>query len=425
MTTFSYLKPFLLANLKAGLTPALLGEPGIGKTAFLESLATELKTKVFVLSVNQLAAKEDLTGARLVPTAQKTDYEQKFYPHQVIGNAIKYANDHTNEVPILFMDEFNRTESDVTSALFTMITERKIGNRPLPDNLRLCVAGNDSGNVQAIDDASTSRLVIYHAEPDLDTLLATTPLNPYVKSTLKDNPDLPLIEHEAETKPDDDSSMEDFMAQIGNAKASFKQMTTPRTIENLSKELNALGIKGTDSVKDSTIMQNLAGDMNSLRQVLYGVSGKTDFTNKVIKTLTELITQSSSAKMNYNKPVLKHKLTVDDEKMISQIFDTVSDNDDLVANIDKLTDSQLLTLFELLIAPDLTDSLIDHSINSRMQTVALHDIIDKISSSNINNKSYMKLVADYGAIGFNNNARLVMRDLNDSNPIKIMFSTFM
>lgn len=425
MTTFSYLKPFLLANLKAGLTPALLGEPGIGKTAFLESLATELKTKVFVLSVNQLAAKEDLTGARLVPTAQKTDYEQKFYPHQVIGNAIKYANDHTNEAPILFMDEFNRTESDVTSALFTMITERKIGNRPLPDNLRLCVAGNDSGNVQAIDDASTSRLVIYHAEPDLDTLLATTPLNPYVKSTLKDNPDLPLIEHEAETKPDDDSNMEDFMAQIGNAKASFTQMTTPRTIENLSKELNALGIKGTDSVKDSTVMQNLAGDMNSFKQVLYGISGKTDFTNKVIKTLTELITQMTAPKMNYNKPVFKRKLTVDDGKLLSHSFDHVVDNDDLVANIDKLTDSQLLTLFELLIAPDLSDSLIDHSINSRMQTAALHDIIDKISSSNINNKSYMKLVADYGVIGFNNNARLVMRDLDDSNPIKIMFSTFM
>lgn len=425
MTTFSYLKPFLLANLKAGLTPALLGEPGIGKTAFLESLATELKTKVFVLSVNQLAAKEDLTGARLVQTAQKTDYEQKFYPHQVIGNAIKYANDHTNEAPILFMDEFNRTESDVTSALFTMITERKIGNRPLPDNLRLCVAGNDSGNVQAIDDASTSRLVIYHAEPDLDTLLATTPLNPYVKSTLKDNPDLPLIEHEAETTPDDDSSMKDFMAQLGTAKDSFKQMTTPRTIENLSKELNALGIKGTDSVKDSTVMQNVAGDMNSFKQVLYGISGKTDFTNKVIKTLTELITQMTAPKMNYNKPVLKHKLTIDDAKLLSQSFDHVVDNDDLVANIDKLTDSQLLTLFELLIAPDLSDSLIDHSINSRMQTAALHDIIDKISSSNINNKSYMKLVADYGVIGFNNNARLVMRDLDDSNPIKIMFSTFM
>lgn len=425
MTTFSYLKPFLLANLKAGLTPALLGEPGIGKTAFLESLATELKTKVFVLSVNQLAAKEDLTGARLVPIAQKTDYEQKFYPHQVIGNAIRYANDHTDETPILFMDEFNRTESDVTSALFTMITERKIGNRPLPDNLRLCVAGNDSGNVQAIDDASTSRLVIYHAEPDLDTLLATTQLNPYVKSTLKNNSDLPLIEHEAEQKPDDDSSMEDFMAQIGNTKASFKQMTTPRTIENLSKELNALGIKGTDSVKDSIVMQNLASDMNSFRQVLYGISGKTDFTNKVIKTLTELITQSASTKMNYNQPVLKHKLTVNDEKMIRQIFDNVYDNDDLAANIDKLTDKQLLTLFELLIAPDLADSLIDHSINSKMQIAALRDIIDTINSSNINSKPYMKLVADYGAIGFNNNARLVMRDLDDSNPIKIMFSTFM
>lgn len=425
MTTFSYLKPFLLANLKAGLTPALLGEPGIGKTAFIESLANELKTKVFVLSVNQLAAKEDLTGARLVPNAQKTDYAQMFYPHQVIGNAIRYANDHPNETPILFMDEFNRTESDVTSALFTMITERKIGNRQLSDNLRLCVAGNDSGNVQAIDDASTSRLVIYHAEPDLNTLLVTTPLNPYVKSTLTDNPDLPLIEHEAETTPDDDSSMKDFIAQIGTAKDSFKQMTTPRTIENLSKELNALGIKGTDAVKDSTVMQNLASDMNSFKQVLYGISGNTDFTNKVIKTLTGLITQKVSTTMNYNKPVLKHKLTVDDEKMISQIFDHVSDNVDLFANIDKLTDSQLLTLFELLITPDLADSLIDHSINSKMQTAALHDIFDKISYAKINTKSYMKLVADYGAIGFNNNARLVMRDLDDSNPIKIMFSTFM
>lgn len=425
MTTFSYLKPFLLANLKAGLTPALLGEPGIGKTAFIESLANELKTKVFVLSVNQLAAKEDLTGARLVPTAQKTDYVQMFYPHQVIGNAIKYANAHPNETPILFMDEFNRTESDVTSALFTMITERKIGNRQLPDNLRLCVAGNDSGNVQAIDDASTSRLVIYHAEPDLNTLLATTLLNPYVKSTLKNNPDLPLIEHEAETAPDDDSSMKDFMAQLGTAKDSFKQMTTPRTIENLSKELNALGIKGTDSVKDSTVMQNVAGDMNSFKQVLYGISGKTDFTNKVIKTLTELITQRVSTPMNYNKPVLKHKLTVDDEKLLSQSFDHVVDITDLVNNIDKLTDSQLLTLFELLIAPDLADSLIDHSVNSRMQTAALRAIFDNISSAKSNTKSYMKLVADYGAIGFNNNARLVMRDLDDSNPIKIMFSTFM
>ena len=70
------MKPWILANLGAGLTPALLGEPGIGKTAFLENLANDLKTKVFVLSVNKLAAKEDLTGARLVPTSNKSDYEQ-------------------------------------------------------------------------------------------------------------------------------------------------------------------------------------------------------------------------------------------------------------------------------------------------------------------------------------------------------------
>ena len=98
--------------------------------------------------------------------------------------------------------------------------------------------------------------------------------------------------------------------------------------------------------------------MNSFKQVLYGISGKTDFTNKVIKTLTELITQSASTTMNYNKPVLKHKLTVNDEKLLHQSFDHISDIVDLANNIENLPDSQLLNLFELLIAPDLADLLI-------------------------------------------------------------------
>ena len=62
--------------------PMLLGEPGIGKSSWVEDLGRKLHTKVFTLACNQLADKADLTGARLVPveTANgETTYEQVFY----------------------------------------------------------------------------------------------------------------------------------------------------------------------------------------------------------------------------------------------------------------------------------------------------------------------------------------------------------
>ena len=60
------------ANVHDNLVPMLLGEPGIGKSSWVEALATKLKTKCFTLACNQLADKADLTGARLTKTATST-----------------------------------------------------------------------------------------------------------------------------------------------------------------------------------------------------------------------------------------------------------------------------------------------------------------------------------------------------------------
>ena len=59
------------ADLKCGIIPMLLGEPGIGKSSWTIDLCKELHTKVFVLASNQLADKADVTGARLVPVTRK------------------------------------------------------------------------------------------------------------------------------------------------------------------------------------------------------------------------------------------------------------------------------------------------------------------------------------------------------------------
>ena len=54
-------------DLEKNLIPMLLGEPGIGKSSWLQNLANLMHTKCFTLACNQLADKADLTGARLVP----------------------------------------------------------------------------------------------------------------------------------------------------------------------------------------------------------------------------------------------------------------------------------------------------------------------------------------------------------------------
>jgi MoxR-like ATPase len=119
-------------DLEVGLTPALMGEPGIGKSSFVEELARSMNTKAFVLPCNQLADKADLTGARLVPTADGKSYSQVFYPHHVVQEAIEYALANPRENPILFLDEINRTTPDVTSAVLTMETLRRLGSVELP-----------------------------------------------------------------------------------------------------------------------------------------------------------------------------------------------------------------------------------------------------------------------------------------------------
>ena len=178
------------ADIKAGLIPMLLGEPGIGKSSWVEALGQRNATKVFVLPCNQLADKADLTGGRLVPIDGTDEFKMVFYPHAVIMDAIRYAEEHTHEYPILFMDELNRTTPDVTSECLSIPTLRSIGSKKLPKNLRVIVAGNDKGNITSLDEASISRFVLYHVAPDVDTFLGLDAnLNPFVKQVLLDHPE--------------------------------------------------------------------------------------------------------------------------------------------------------------------------------------------------------------------------------------------
>lgn len=288
------------ADLEVGLTPALMGEPGVGKSSFVEELARSMNTKAFVLPCNQLADKADLTGARLVPTADGKSYSQIFYPHHVVQEAIEYAASNQRENPILFLDEINRTTPDVTSAALTLVTLRRLGSVALPDNLRMMIAGNNKGNVTTLDEASLSRFALYTVEPDAATLinLLGASLNPWVAKVLTEHPKL-VFQKSAPNSiafdgaDDDDDSAQTSVADLFASGDEMLQLTTPRTIDAVSRWLNLVP---TSTLQEyiSTPVSIEGRDTTLLNEVLEGKVGNTDFTTHLISNIAETLANGAT-----------------------------------------------------------------------------------------------------------------------------------
>lgn len=323
-------------DLEKNLIPMLLGEPGIGKSSWLSALATKMHTKCFVLACNQLADKADLTGARLVPTIDangEQSYKQVFYPHAVIHDAITYAEQHPRETPILFLDELNRTTPDVTSEALSIPTMRSIGSMSLPNNLRVVIAGNDKGNVTALDEASISRFVLYRTEPDVDTFLqVNNELNPFVKNVLLAHPECIFCKTITETDEEDDGdddnndvSFDDIMSMENG----MQQITTPRTITCVSDWLNTFTNTELTEMLHTTYRCGNE-DVNALQEAIEGHIGKTNFASYLISEIVANINTISNqgSIQTVGKPAvydqLKQQTTIDD---LNELIETLNDND--------------------------------------------------------------------------------------------------
>lgn len=317
--------------------PMLLGEPGIGKSSWIEDLGRKLHTKVFTLACNQLADKADLTGARLVPvetSTGETTYEQVFYPHAIIRRAIAYAIENPHETPILFLDELNRTTPDVTSALLSIPTLRTIGNTDLPDNLRVIIAGNDKGNITTLDEASVSRFVLFPVEPDVETFIqVNTELNPFVKTVLMQHPESLFCKMvQTVTSQSDDDDDDDGMTSIDEILDDgddMNQITTPRTITGVSNWLNCY-----DNAALMTLLQethNRDGEeVSLLQEIIEGFTGRTNFTKFLMAEIaTNLMTVNNQSNVtSVPKPQCYDKMKqCPDITALNQFISTMSDHD--------------------------------------------------------------------------------------------------
>ena len=332
----------VLADLEIGAVPALMGEPGIGKSSFVESLAEMTNTRCFTLPCNQLADKADLTGARLVKDETTGEWSQHFFPHFVINEAITYAKDNPNEFPILFLDEINRSTSDVTSGVLTLVTLRRMGHQDLPKNLRIIVAGNDKGNVTTLDEASISRFVIYRVKPDASTLINILgeDINPWVKKVLEEHPEVvfakdslqPLAHENSDDTSDNSDTMDTAVFDMFDTGDEMHQITTPRTIDSISRYLNQLSIETIQQWMATSTVNDTGQTSNHLKDVLEAHIGNTDFTVHLLAAIVQGTQQgsSSSPSQKVPQPRIYKKLksaSTDSVSAIEDVIDTMTPKD--------------------------------------------------------------------------------------------------
>lgn len=311
--TFEQALPLIVTALKNNHTPALIGEAGIGKSSLVEDLARVLKTKVFTLPVNQLADPSDMTGVRTTQD-EHGNWTQTFFPHFIITEAVQYALDNPDETPVLFLDEFNRASEGLTSTALSLQTLRRIGDTHLPDNLKIIIAGNDKGNIVSIDDATTTRFVLYHVKPDINTFMSIQTLNPFIKKVLEKNPnellsdlvDFSSLMNNGVTEEEDEGEFEFEDLEFGNR--GFTQLTVPRTITYLSEFLTSHGIDGSGSDQEKQILGELLIDTGSndatvLLIAMMGYTGETNFTWSVYQEIQEHFNQLLTGK-NTSAPQL-------------------------------------------------------------------------------------------------------------------------
>ena len=327
--------------LDANRVPALMGEPGIGKSSFVEDVARRTNTRCFTLPCNLLADKADLTGARLVLDEKTGIWSQKFFPHDTISQAINYAKDNPNEQPILFLDEINRTTSDVTSGTLTLVTLRRIGNEDLPKNLRIIVAGNDRGNITALDDASVSRFAIINVAPDASTLIEVLgkSLHPYVKTVLEKHPETVFVKNTNEQvvadgqDDDDDDNATVSVFDLFDGTEEIRPFATPRTIDGVSQYLNVLSFEEIASLMATPSTTRDGRHVSYLQEVIEGMTGNTSFTTLLMGVISDELSKGSTGNNNAQRVVkpriyseLKEaaKTSVD---AVNQVIATMTDND--------------------------------------------------------------------------------------------------
>lgn len=212
-------KEFLITNIKAGLVTMLHGDPGIGKSDLVNSVAKDFKLYPIDLRASQLDP-TDVNGFGMVVEGKATYVPFDIFPLE------------STPIPkgctgfMLFLDEINSASKAVEAALYKILLDRKVGQKKLHPKTAIVAAGNlvtSGAIVNRQSTATQSRLV--HLE------LAVDP-NLWIEWASQNNLDYKVISYI--------SSMPNELHQF-DPRHNDKTFACPRTWEFVSRVLKVTG----------------------------------------------------------------------------------------------------------------------------------------------------------------------------------------
>lgn len=193
LNEFSYNLNYLINNnrrlIDSGDTPisvCLEGEAGIGKTAIIQQLAEAKNMNFIKINLAQIEEPAELVGFPYKEFKIIIDGNEKWVPADLLQSITNY--EITNEsrmsyavpswVPkefnpngtVLLLDDFSRANSLILQSIMEIINTGSFLSWKLPKYTNIVLTSNPSNgnyNVEELDDAVKSRLIIYKGKFDI------------------------------------------------------------------------------------------------------------------------------------------------------------------------------------------------------------------------------------------------------------------
>jgi hypothetical protein len=175
--------------MKAGISPMLWGQAGIGKTAIMKQISRELGYNFIYLTLAAVEDNSDLIGL-LSPIKDENGQD----------HAVRHLKPDwfpTAPKNFIFIDEANRLPKSLIQSMLTFILDKKLHTHYLPPDSHIFMAANPPTDDYIVGDISDkaliSRLCHITLEPSVEEFLefcALTGKSDDVISFIQENPEM-------------------------------------------------------------------------------------------------------------------------------------------------------------------------------------------------------------------------------------------
>ena len=151
----------------------LMGPPGIGKTAIMEQIASELGVGLVSYSMTH-HTRQSALGLPFIETKMYGGKEysvSEYTMSEIIASVYDMIEDHGCREGILFLDEINCVSETLAPSMLQFLQYKIFGRHRVPDGWIVVTAGNPpeyNNSVREFDIVTWDRLKRVDVEPDYE-----------------------------------------------------------------------------------------------------------------------------------------------------------------------------------------------------------------------------------------------------------------